>query len=258
MPHSTSEIVRRVFVLAAPASAVGWLILWTLRKAEEPVQLACKYLLTSLILGYMFSKVAPMVGQGGYGGAFIGLPLTGVCGIALTIIWRRNIAALIAEPFGSLYDGGRVPPVPRPAYSIAQAKQKKGHYLEAIADIRQQLDRSPTDFEGHMLLAQIQAENLKDLPGAELTIQQLCAQPGHAPANLTFALYSLADWHLQFGPDREAARRALEQVIALLPDTEFALNAAQRIAHLSTAESLLGAGTSTGPSPSPRVRATLA
>jgi tetratricopeptide (TPR) repeat protein len=124
-------------------------------------------------------------------------------------------------------------------YSIAQSRQKQGRYLEAVAEIRKQLDRFPTDFEGHMMLAQIQAENLKDLPGAELTIQRLCSQPGHAPRNVAFALYSLADWYLKIGQDVEDARRALEQIPLLLPDTEFALTAAQRIAHLGAPEMLL-------------------
>jgi tetratricopeptide (TPR) repeat protein len=188
----------------------------------------------------LFGVAGPMVGRGGYGGAFGGIPFTAVCGLALAAIWRRNLAELIASPFSSLYDGGNVPAEPRPTYSTAQARQKQGHYLEAVAEIRKQLDRFPADFEGHMLLAQIQAEDLKDMPAAELTIQRLCAQPGHAPRNIAFALYSLADWHLQMGPDREAARRAFEQVIALLPETEFALTAAHRIAHLGNAEMLLG------------------
>jgi tetratricopeptide (TPR) repeat protein len=112
-------------------------------------------------------------------------------------------------------------------------------YLEAISDIRNQLNKFPTDFEGHMLLAQIQAEDLKDLQGAELTIQRFCAQPGHAPKNITFALFSMADWYLKYGQDRDAAQRALEQIIALLPETEFALTAAQRIAHLADAQMVL-------------------
>ena len=143
---------------------------------------------------------------------------------------------LVAKPFTSLYDGGDLPPELRPAYSIAQAKQKQGKYLEAVEEIRRQLERFPNDFEGHMLLAQIQAEDLKDLPAAEQTIQKLCAQPGHAPTNIAFALYSMADWHLKYTHDRDAARRNFEQVAALLPDTEFALTAAQRIAHLGSAE----------------------
>ena len=85
-----------------------------------------------------------------------------------------------------------------------------------------------------MLMAEIQAQDLKDLSATDITIQTLCAQPGHAPKNIAFALYSLADWHLKYAQDREAARRALEQVITLLPDTEFALTASQRIAHLSS------------------------
>ena len=48
----------------------------------------------------------------------------------------------------------------------------------------------------------------------------------------------MADWHLKAG-ERDAAERWLEEVIERLPDTEFALSAEQRIAHLATAERLL-------------------
>ena len=128
---------------------------------------------------------------------------------------------------------------PHPAYSVAQSKQKQGKYLEAVAEIRKQLDRFPTDVEGQLLLAQIQAEDLKDLPAAELTIQRFCEQPGHAPQNIVFALYSLADWHLKIAQDREAAQRDLERIIELFPESEFALGAAHRIAHLGSPEMLL-------------------
>jgi tetratricopeptide (TPR) repeat protein len=146
---------------------------------------------------------------------------------------------MIAKPFGDLYDGGSVEPIPHPAYSIAQSNQKRGKYLEAVAEIRKQLDRFPTDVEGQLLLAQIQAEDLKDLAAAELTIQHFCDQPGHAPPNIAFALYSMADWHLKVGRDREAAQRDLEKIIELLPETEFSLGAAHRIAHLGSTEMLL-------------------
>ena len=234
------EKAHTIVTIVVLAFACGAVVVWTVRKAEDPARMLFKWVLTVPVLYLLFGVAAPMVAKGGYNGAFGGIPFTAVCGLALAAIWRHNLAELIASPFASLYDGGNVPPELRPTYSIAQARQKQGHYLEAVAEIRKQLDRFPTDFEGHMLLAQIQAEDLKDMPGAELTIQRLCAQPGHAPRNIAFALYSLADWHLQLGPDREAARRALEQVIALLPETEFALTAAHRIAHLGNAEMLLG------------------
>ncbi len=235
----TGHFIRGTIILVVGGGLAAWGLWRVLKNSEDPALLIFKWVLTAIIIGFMVKVVAPIVGQGGYGAAFGGIPMTAVCGLALAIIWRRNIAELIANPFASLYNGGNVPPEPRPAYSIAQSRQKAGKYLEAIAEVRKQLDRFPTDFEGHMLLAQIQAEDLKDLAAAELTIQRLCAQPGHAPANIAFALYSLADWYLQFGPDREAAQHALEQVIELLPDTEFALTAAQRVAHLATAEMLL-------------------
>src|SRR5262249_30358511 len=151
----------------------------------------------------------------------------------------HSIANIVAKPFGSLYDGGDTPPEPVPAYSIAQSRRKQGKYLEAVAEVRKQLDRFPTDLEGHMLLAQIQPEDLKDMPGAEITIHRFCAQPGHAPRNIAYVLYSLADWHMQVDHDLEAAKRALEKILELLPDSEFSAGAAQRIAHLASPEMLL-------------------
>ena len=49
----------------------------------------------------------------------------------------------------------------------------------------------------------------------------------------------MADWHLSVGKDREAARRDLEKLIELFPDSEFALGASQRIAHLGSLDMLL-------------------
>ena len=90
-----------------------------------------------------------------------------------------------------------------------------------------------------MLLAEIQAENLQDLTAAELTIHRLCEQPGHAPASLAFALGSLADWQMKYAQDSAAARAALEKIIVLFPETEFARSAGQRIAHLASPETLV-------------------
>jgi tetratricopeptide (TPR) repeat protein len=238
MTHRTFEIIRGTVLLAIALSAIGWWMVRCLKRSDDPARLIFKWILTvPVVLGLLF-WVGPFA-TSSQAGAFIGVPLAAAGGIVLAIIWRHNIAGLIAKPFGALYDGGSEEPIPRPAYSTAQSKQKKGHYLEAIADIRQQLDRFPTDVEGQFLIAQIQAEDLKDVPAAELTIERFCAQPGHAPQNIVFALYSLADWHLKFTQDREAARRHLEKIIELFPESEFALGAAHRIAHLGSEEMLL-------------------
>jgi tetratricopeptide (TPR) repeat protein len=236
---STWEFTKACLVVLFLVGLVGGFIFYTIKKSEDPAQMVFKWIITAVVLVVLFGVAGRWVGQGGYGAAFGGIPLTAVCGLALAIIWRRDIASLVANPIASLYDGGNTEPDPHPAYSIAMALQKKGRFTEAIAEIRKQLARFPTDVEGQMLLAQILAEDLKDLPGAEIAIDHFCSQPGHAPKNMVFALYSMADWHLKYGQDRDAAERYLKKVIELLPDTEFALGAAQRIAHLSSPEMLV-------------------
>jgi tetratricopeptide (TPR) repeat protein len=205
---------------------------WQVMRADDPARAAFKWVLTIIVLCFMIFFLGPFVGAANMASAFIGVPLTAVCGIILAILWRHEISDMVANPIASLYDGGNIPPEPKPAYSAAQAKQKTGHYQEAIEAIRHQLEMFPQDLEGYMLLASIQAEDLKDLPAAEETIMRFCDQPGHAPRALVYALYSLADWHLAVNRDAPAAQRALQRLIELVPDTEFALGAAQRIAHL--------------------------
>jgi tetratricopeptide (TPR) repeat protein len=239
MTHHTFEIVRGIVLLAIGLSAIGWFMVRCLKRSDDPARLIFKWVLTGGVVGCLVWFVGPLVSRGDYAAAFIGVPMTAAAGIVLTIIWRHNIANMIAKPFSDLYDGGSQEPIPHPAYSVGQSKQKQGKYVEAVAEIRKQLERFPTDVEGQLLIAQIQAEDLKDMPAAELTIQRFCDQPGHAPQNIAFALYSLADWHLKIGQDREAARRDLERIIELFPGSEFALGAAHRIAHLGSMEMLL-------------------
>ena len=237
--NHTFDIVKGVLFLVLVIAAIGFVVVRSVQKAEDPARMVFKWVLTVIMLTVMIVKVGGIVGRGGYVGGFIGIPLTALCGVILAGIWRHSIAGLVAKPFSSLYDGGDEEAPPRPAYSIAQSRQKQGKYLEAVAEVRKQLDRFPTDMEGQMLLAEIQAEDLKDLQGAELTIDRFLAQPNHAPANIAYALYSMADWHLAVGQDTEAARRDLERIVTLLPDSEFALGAAQRIAHLGNMDMIL-------------------
>jgi tetratricopeptide (TPR) repeat protein len=229
----SADWIRGLIILALALVFIIWFIVRTIRKANDPARVLFKWIITLPVLVLMGAAV-PMLGP-------FGPFLIVLCAVILSIIWTPHIAAAIFKPLTSMYDGGDIPPEPRPMYSVAQARQKQGRYQEAAVEILAQLAKFPHDFEGHMLLAQLQAENLHDLPGAEATIDQLVAQPGHAPCNLAFALYSLADWHLKYASDPDAARLALERVLQLLPDSEFALGAAQRIAHLADRESLMRA-----------------
>ena len=239
--RSVLDILLSLGSLVIFMGLIGWMMWRSLKKSEDPARLIFKWLLTGLVLGVMFLKVIPIVARGGFEGAFVGIPATAVCGLALAIIWRHSLASLVAKPFATLYDGGDAEVDPQAYYSIAEAKRKRGQFNEAIAAIRKQLDKFPTDFTGQMLLAEIQAENLNDLPGAEVTIQRLCQQPGHAPRNVAYAFNTLADWHLKFSLDRDAARADLQRIVDLFPETELALVAEQRIGHLAGTDQMLAA-----------------
>ena len=91
-----------------------------------------------------------------------------------------------------------------------------------------------------MLLAEIEAQDLKDLQAAEIVIERFIAQKDHAPANIVYALNTMADWHLKYAQDRDAARACFERIIELMPETEWAMRASQRMAHLGSMEVLLG------------------
>jgi tetratricopeptide (TPR) repeat protein len=238
--HPTGAIVERVIGLVIFLAIAVWLLIRALKRSEDPVLLIVKWILTVLIIGCIVWKAVPMADPNTQGvGAFAGVALAAFCGLALYAVWRHNIASIVSKPFESLYDGGDREIEPSPVYSVARAKRNRGRYDEAIGEIRKQLDTFPQDFEGYFMLAEIEAENLNDLRSAEITIQRLCNQPGRAPRHIVLALNTLADWHLKFAQDRDAARQDLERIIALFPDSEMSALAAQRIAHLADTAFLL-------------------
>ncbi|HZR21885.1 MAG TPA: hypothetical protein VFE51_31675 [Verrucomicrobiae bacterium] len=227
-----SDLANRIATDVTLALAFGFVAFFTIKRAEDPARMLFKWILTAVLVILVVWKVFPSADAGGIA-AFAAVANCMLVALVLVIVWRHNIGALFAKPFTSLYDGGDLEPEPRPFYSIARARQKQGKYAEAIGEVQKQLERFPTDFEGQMFMAEIQAQDLKDLDATEATVQNLCAQPGHAHKNIAFALYSLADWQLKYRQDKEAARRALQQIVDSLPESEFALAAAQRIAHLT-------------------------
>jgi outer membrane protein assembly factor BamD (BamD/ComL family) len=241
--NHTARIVLEIFLLVVFVALVGWAGFRALKQSDEPRVLILKWVLTAITLGVLFGLVIPATSWAvEHSSALLVVPLVGaICavGLVLTAIWRRNIASFVAKPFGSLYDGGDLEVEPKPLYSIARTKRNRGRFDEAIQELRKQLEKFPTDFEAQHLLASIQAENQFDLLSAQVTIYRLCQQPGHPPGSIAYALNSLADWQLKFCQDRDAAREALEKIIALMPDSEMSALAAQRIAHLANTEHLL-------------------
>ena len=232
------EIAVNVFLLLIVSGFVGWVCFRSLKRSDGPAKLIFKWIFTALVIGVFFIVAVPAGQKGGYD-AIQAIIVTLIGGIAMAITWRHSLIDLIANPIGSLYDGGREEVEPKPFYSIALTKRKLNHPLEAIVEIRKQLAKFPNDFEGVMLLACIQAEDMKDLPGAEITFNHFCDRPEAPPKQVAAAWTQMADWHLKLAQDADSARAVLEKIIARFPQTQLALQAAQRIAHLGGAEKIL-------------------
>jgi uncharacterized protein (DUF1499 family) len=236
LPRPLSIALGLLLVTGVIGVFVWWLVR-SVRRSEEPGKLICKWVVAVVLLAGLLFLVSKTVGQ--REGAYIVPSACVAFAVIMSVLWAPSLGALVARPFTSLFDGGVEELKPQAFYSIAIAKRKRGKYQEAIYEIQRQLARFPQDAVGQMMLAEIQAENLNDLPGAQNTIERLCQERGHAPQSIAMALYQLADWHLKYSRDVEAARAALEKIVTLLPDTEQAQVAAQRIAHLGSREALL-------------------
>ena len=230
--NQTYDIIRGTLLLLVFLLVTGLVLFrWLKRSKDDPGVLIIKWILTVPLVALAFLSVKLFSWAGPFVIVF--------CAVILSIMWTPNLASSLAKPLTNAFDGGTEETEPRPFYSIARAQQKKGNYTVALAEVRKQLDKFPNDVEGTLLLAELQAIHLNDLPGAAVTIDRLCNQPGRPPQQVAAALNLLAGWHLRFSQDREAARLTLEKVQLLFPNTEMALQAAQRIAHLGDAEMLL-------------------
>ena len=246
----TLQIVGNIFSLIVILGLMVWIFIRALKRSTDPPVLILKWIVTAAALYFLFTVCMPEFSKGG-GDAIFGLILTLLFGLVMAILWRDSFIDIFANGLGSLYDGGTEPPEPKPYYSIALAKRKIYRPLEAIVEIRKQLARFPNDYEGVHLLAAIQAEDMKDLPGAEITLNLFCDSPAAPPKQVAAALTQLADWHLKLAQDADSARAALEKIIEEFPGTELALAAAQRIAHLGGVEKILLAAHDRQPMPMP-------
>ena len=121
---------------------------------------------------------------------------------------------------------------PLPSYSRALAKINFGKYDEAEKEVIAELEQCEEDFDGWMMLAELYATHFDDLPGADRTVRDLCAQPATTPVQISIALQKLADWHLKIGHDPVRARQVLEEICARMPGTHLDKMARQRLSRL--------------------------
>jgi tetratricopeptide (TPR) repeat protein len=169
---------------------------------------------------------------GGFAVAFVIAGAAAVLGILLGLIWAPEFGNLMAKPFVSLFMGSDEIPKPEPLYSAAQVRRKQGRYAEAIAEIRVQLERFPDDPQGWLMLADIQMDDLRDFAQAEATIQEFIARPNQTPQQIILGRSRLADWHLKYHQDFEAAKAIFQGIVDQYPDLPQARMAYQRLAHI--------------------------
>jgi tetratricopeptide (TPR) repeat protein len=228
---TTYKIVEGTIGLVVILGVIGWGVFRMLKRSYDPAKMLFKLAITvPLVLACFIGAI-----ELSFYGPFVMI----ILGVGISIMWAPHIGEWLCKPLTGLYDGGNEEPEQKPYYSIAISKRKLNKPLEAVVEIRKQLARFPNDFEGVLLLAGIQAEDLKDLPGAEITLNHFCDRPEAPPKQFAAAMNHLADWRLKLTQDVDSARAALEKITARFPDTEPALQAAQRIAHLGGAEKII-------------------
>jgi tetratricopeptide (TPR) repeat protein len=240
------EIALDVFWLVIIVGGGGWLLIRTLKKSEDPSKNVFKIIFSIVLVAgevlfvrHQISGLSEGADFGNFPQAFMMTISIAACGVVLSIVWTPQISGFIFSPLTNIFDGGNEPVENKPFYSIANAKRKRGLYHEAVSETRKQLDKFPNDFEGIMLLAGIQAENMNDLQAAENTLNHFCAEPKAPEKQVAAAWTAMADWHLKFGVDVDSARAALQKIVERYPETELALRAEQRLAHLGDTEKIL-------------------
>jgi tetratricopeptide (TPR) repeat protein len=222
---------------------ICWVFWRSLKRSEDPVRLLFKYVFTVVFVTsefffarWLIKNIQPGEPADNLVPTMLLVGSITLCSIIVGGVWTAQISGLLISPITNAFDGGNIPVDPKPFYSMAIAKRKRNRPLEAIIDIREQLARFPNDFEGVMLLANIQAEDLKDLPSAEMTLNHFCDWEDAPPKQFAAAMAQLADWHLKFCQDGHSARAALQRIVEKYPETELSLLAKQRIAHVAGAE----------------------
>jgi len=227
----TWDILLGLVSTVASLMAIGWVCWRMLHRSPQPWTMMVKTV-SSLLLAAVSLWGASKL-------SIFGPFLIVLLGVVLSLVWTPHLAEWFSQPITGLFAGADEEPDARPLYSTAYAKRKRGQPVAAIAAVREQLAQYPNDFEGIILLAQIQAQDLTDLPGAHLTLMNFCRSPQAGERQIFAALTQLADWHLKLAVDVDAARAVWQEIITRFPETEMALIAQQRLAHLDTSAEML-------------------
>ena len=229
---------ERLFGLVLIGGVSLAVVIYIIRKQlrnrqNDPVKVIGLWVLSFVaFFGIAYSAVAAQEGF-----ALILVLLVAVLiAVLLGLAWTPTIVNTLVSPLTTALSGDDTVAYEGPAYGQALAKRKRGQYEDAVEAVEAQLAQYPGDFDGLMLKASIQAENLDDLPAAAATIQETLQDPDKVRFNLPVALNKMADWQLRIAGDASAAKRTLEKIREALPGSQAAQLASQRLASLDASE----------------------
>ncbi|MEI9962892.1 MAG: hypothetical protein WDM76_17790 [Limisphaerales bacterium] len=173
----TFETATAMILSVIGVALLGWLFWYALKRNERAGKflLRCAFSLflvtgNVLIIRYFSKKLHEGGLADNFHPAFLMAILIVITGIILSSLWTPAISEFLSKPLTSLFDGGDEKPKSKPFYYIAKAKRKRGEFLEALAEVRKQLDHFPNDYQGILLMAAIQAKNLRDLSARKIRL----------------------------------------------------------------------------------------
>src|SRR5271170_1096307 len=173
---------------AIGAVFIGWFCWHGVKDSEDPSKVIFKIIFSAVLIVSEVFFLHHLLSGDPSAAAFVIAGSVAICGIVLSIVWTPQISDFLISPLTDMFDGGKEPPEPKPFYSVALARRKRGEFSAAIIAVREQLAKFPDDYEGIILLATIEGEDMNDLPSAEMTLNRFCNLENAPPKQVAAAL----------------------------------------------------------------------
>ena len=235
LQSTMGRVYWAILVYGVLAAVVVYIIRKQVKKTDNnPVKVIVKWTVTVAIVAFGVYATLWSNDRASLLVVFIFLLLPG--SVIMALWWTPEISEWMASPITNALTGDSRISYNKPEYGIANARRNRGQYLEAVEAVDEELAKHPGNFEGLMLKASIQAENLGDLEAATETLQEAIEGEEQLSYRLPVAMNKMADWQLAVASDPDAARRTLRQIQEALPESQAAQFAAQRLASLDSSE----------------------
>jgi len=235
LQSTMGRVYWAILVYGILAAVVVYIIRKQVKNPDnDPVKVIVKWTVTVAIVAFGVYATLWSNDRASLLVVFIFLLLPG--SVIMALWWTPEISEWMASPITNALTGDSRISYNKPEYGIANARRNRGQYVEAVEAVDEELAKHPGNFDGLMLKASIQAENLGDLEAATETLQEAIEGEEQLSYRLPVALNKMADWQLAVAGDPNAARRTLRQIREALPESQAAQFAAQRLASLDSSE----------------------